>query len=96
MYAVITLIDAVLQIYTWILIIYVIMTWLVQFNVMNMRNQFVAMIGNVLHRLTDPVLRPIRKIMPNLGGLDISPVVLLLLLFFIRNLIVVDVGYAVQ
>ncbi len=96
MYAVITLIDAILQIYTWILIIYVIMTWLVQFNVMNMRNQFVAMIGNVLHRLTDPVLRPIRKIMPNLGGLDISPVVLLLLLFFIRNLIVVDVGYAVQ
>ena len=96
MYAVITLIDAILQIYTWIVIIYVIMTWLVQFNVMNMRNQFVAMIGNVLHRLTDPVLRPIRKIMPNLGGLDISPVVLLLLLFFIRNLIVVDVGYAVQ
>ena len=96
MYAVITLIDAILQIYTWIVIIYVIMTWLVQFNVMNMRNQFVAMIGNVLHRLTEPVLRPIRKIMPNLGGLDISPVVLLLLLFFIRNLIVVDVGYAVQ
>ncbi len=96
MYAVITLIDAILQIYTWIVIVYVIMTWLVQFNVMNMRNQFVAMIGNVLHRLTDPVLRPIRKIMPNLGGLDISPVVLLLLLFFIRNLIVVDVGYAVQ
>ncbi len=96
MYAVITLIDAVLQIYTWIVIVYVIMTWLVQFNVMNMRNRFVAMIGNVLHRLTEPVLRPIRKIMPNLGGLDISPVVLLLLLFFIRNLIVVDVGYAVQ
>ena len=96
MYAVITLIDAILQIYTWIVIIYVIMTWLVQFNVMNMRNQFVAMIGNVLHRLTEPVLRPIRKIMPHLGGLDISPVVLLLALFFIRNLIVVDVGYAVQ
>ncbi len=96
MYAVITLIDAILQIYTWIVIVYVIMTWLVQFNVMNMRNQFVAMIGNVLHRLTEPVLRPIRKIMPHLGGLDISPVVLLLALFFIRNLIVVDVGYAVQ
>ena len=96
MYAVITLIDAILQIYTWIVIVYVIMTWLVQFNVMNMRNQFVAMIGNVLHRLTEPVLRPIRKIMPDLGGLDISPVVLLLALFFIRNLIVVDVGYAVR
>ena len=96
MYAVISLIDAILQIYTWIVIVYVIMTWLVQFNVMNTRNRFVAMAGNTLHRLTEPVLRPIRKIMPNLGGLDISPVVLLLLLFFIRNLIVVDVGYAVQ
>ncbi len=96
MVAVISLIDAVLQIYTWIVIVYVIMTWLVQFNVMNMRNQFVAMIGNVLHRLTEPVLRPIRKIMPDLGGLDISPVVLLLLLFFLRNLIVVDVQNAIR
>ena len=96
MVAVISLIDAVLEIYTWIVIVYVIMTWLVQFNVMNMRNQFVAMIGNVLHRLTEPVLRPIRKIMPDLGGLDISPVVLLLLLFFLRNLIVVDVQNAIR
>lgn len=94
MYALFTLIDTVLNLYTWIVFIYVIMGWLVQFNVINTRNQIVAMIGNTLHRLVEPVLRPIRRIMPELGGIDISPVVLIIVLYFIRNLIVVDIGRA--
>jgi YggT family protein len=53
----------------------------------NTRNQFVAIVGDVLYRLTEPVLRPIRRILPNLGGLDLSPVVLILLLILIRNLL---------
>ncbi len=96
MYALFALIDTVLHLYTWIVFVYVIMGWLVQFNVINPRNQFVAMVGNTLHRLVEPVLKPIRRFMPNLGGIDISPVVLILVLFFLRNLIVVDVGRALD
>src|SRR5262245_8267806 len=81
------LIDKVIDIYTWIVIASAIMSWLVAFGVVNMRNQFIRMVGDVLERLTEPALRPIRRVMPNLGGVDISPVILLLLLFFLRNLL---------
>ena len=79
-------IDLALDIYTWILIASVIFSWLFAFNVINGRNQFVGMIGDFLHRATEPVLRPIRRILPDLGGIDISPIVLLLIIFFIRQL----------
>ena len=85
MYSLLWLISTVINIYIWILIASAVLSWLVAFNVVNTRNQFVAMVGDVLYRLTEPVLAPIRRILPNFGGLDISPVVLILLLIFVRN-----------
>jgi YggT family protein len=81
------LIDKVIDIYTWIVIAGAIMSWLVAFGVVNISNKFIRMVVDVLYRLTEPVLRPIRRILPNLGGVDISPVILLLGLFFIRSLL---------
>ena len=81
------LIDKVIDIYTWIVIAGAIMSWLVAFGVVNVRNQFIRIVVDLLYRLTEPVLRPIRRILPNLGGVDISPVVLLLGLFFVRSLL---------
>ena len=81
------LIDKVIDIYTWIVIAGAIMSWLVAFGVVNVRNQFIRIIVDLLFRLTEPVLRAIRRIVPNLGGVDISPVILLLGLFFIRSLL---------
>ncbi len=72
------LIDRVIDIYTWIVIAGAIMSWLVAFGVVNVGNKFIRMVVDVLYRLTEPVLRPIRNILPNLGGVDISPVILLL------------------
>jgi YggT family protein len=77
----------VLDLYIWLLIAAAVLSWLVAFNVVNARNQFVAMLGDFLFRITEPVLRPIRNMMPSLGGLDISPVILILLIYFIQNVI---------
>jgi len=96
MYALFQLIDTVIQIYTWIIILYVILSWLIAFNVINTRNRFVYMVADALFRLTDPVLKPIRRIIPAVGGFDLSPVVAILLLFFIRNLIIVDIARSVM
>ena len=79
------LIEALIDLVTWIVIASAILSWLVAFNVVNMRNQFIRMIVETLYRLTEPMLRPIRRMMPNLGGVDISPVILLLGLFFVRE-----------
>ncbi|MFD1746400.1 YggT family protein [Rhizobium helianthi] len=79
-------IDLALNLYTWVLIISAIFSWLYAFNVINSSNQFVNSIGTMLFNLTEPALRPIRRIMPSLGGIDISPVILLLIIFFIRSL----------
>ena len=81
------LIDKVIDIYTWIVIASAIMSWLVAFGVVNVSNKFIRMVVDVLYRLTEPALRPIRSVMTNLGGVDISPVILLLGLFFIRSLL---------
>ena len=81
------LIDSVINIYIWLIIINAILSWLVAFNVLNTQNRFVFAVLNATHQLTDPVLNKIRKFIPNLGSIDISPVVLILLLFFIRNLL---------
>ena len=80
-------VDLALQLYIWIVIAMAIFSWLVAFNVVNTRNPFVAMIGDFLYRITDPVLRPIRNMMPNLGGIDISPVILFLIIIFIQKVI---------
>ncbi|NTF33202.1 YggT family protein [Rhizobium skierniewicense] len=79
-------IDLALNLYTWILIISAIFSWLYAFNVINSSNQFVAAIGSFLYNVTEPALRPIRRVLPNLGGIDISPIILLLIIFFIRSL----------
>ncbi len=71
-----------LRIYVWVVIASAILSWLVAFNVVNTRNQFVYTIGTMLHRLTEPALKPIRRFLPNLGGIDISPVVLILIVYF--------------
>jgi YggT family protein len=83
----INLLLRIIDIYVWILIASAILSWLTAFGVVNTYNRFVATIGDVLHRLTEPVLRPIRSILPNLGGIDISPIILILLLYFVRDAI---------
>ena len=71
-----------IDLYIWVVIIGAILSWLVAFNIVNTSNRVVYMIGDFLYRITEPALRPIRRFMPNLGGVDISPVILILGLFF--------------
>jgi len=79
-------IDLALNLYTWVLIASAIFSWLYAFNVINSSNRFVNSVGMFLFNVTEPVLRPIRRIMPDLGGIDISPIILLLIIFFLRSL----------
>jgi YggT family protein len=88
MRAVLDIVLLVLQIYIWLLIAAAVLSWLVAFNVVNTRNQVVHMIGDMLYRLTEPLLRPIRSMLPGLGGIDISPVILILIILLIENVIV--------
>lgn len=81
------LIDTVIGLYIWVIIASVVLSWLVAFNVINTHNSFVHQIGDFLNRATEPALRPIRGILPNLGGIDISPLVLILLLIFVQRLL---------
>jgi YggT family protein len=81
----IELIIYVIDLYKWVVIAQVIMSWLVAFGVINTHNRVVAQIGEVLYRLTEPALRPIRRFLPNFGGVDISPIILLLLLWLIER-----------
>ncbi|WP_428031826.1 YggT family protein [Ancylobacter sp.] len=87
MYSVLWLFDTLITLYVWILIASAILSWLVAFNVVNAHNPIVRSIGEFLWRVTEPVLAPLRRILPNLGGIDISPVILIVLLYFIRNLV---------
>ena len=84
MYALFLVIDLALQLYIWILIAAAIFSWLVAFNVVNVRSPVVGMVGDFLFRITEPALRPIRNMMPDLGGIDISPVILILIIIFLR------------
>ena len=81
------LFDNIVSIYIWILIINAIISWLVAFNVLNTSNRFVYSVLDVSYRLTAPPLNYIRRFLPNLGSIDISPVVLILALMFLRNLV---------
>ncbi|KQN73718.1 YggT family protein [Devosia sp. BK] len=87
MRAVLDIILILLQLYWWVLLIMIIMSWLISFNVINTRNQFVEAVWRVLNQMTDPVLRPIRRMLPNFSGLDLSPLVAFLLIFFIQSII---------
>ena len=94
MIALIQTVVLALDLYWWIIIAAAIFSWLYAFNVINPRNQFVGQVGNMLYRLTEPALRPIRRFLPDLGGIDISPIILLLILFFVRQFIVTTVAPA--
>jgi YggT family protein len=87
MRSILDVILLVLQLYVWLLIAAAILSWLIAFNVVNTRNTFVAMVGAFLYRITEPVLRPIRNLLPNLGGIDVSPVILILIIFFLQSVI---------
>ncbi len=91
MFALFSTIDFALGLYTWIIIGSAIFSWLYAFNVVNSNNRFVAMIGEFLYKATEPALRPIRRIMPDLGGLDISPIILLLIIMFLRTFLATSV-----
>ncbi len=82
------LILELLQLYMWAVIIGVILSWLVAFNVVNTSNRFIYMVGDFLHRITEPALKRIRRYIPNLGGLDISPVILIVLIMFAQRFVV--------
>ena len=82
------LIHTVIWLYIWILIASAILSWLVVLQVVNTRNPIVAQVGEFLYRITEPALRPIRALMPNLGGIDISPMILIILLLFLDRLII--------
>jgi YggT family protein len=92
MHALLWLIHTVIWLYIYLLIAQAILSWLLAFGVINRYNRTVSVIGDFLYRITEPALRPIRAMLPNFGGLDVSPVVLILLLYFIDILIMVDIA----
>lgn len=94
MSAIFWLIDTVLTLALWIVLIQVILSWLINFDVVNLRQPFVYQLWNGLNRLLDPLYRPIRRILPNLGGIDLAPLVLVIGILFIQRLIMVDIRMA--
>jgi YggT family protein len=87
MRAILDIIIIILDLYVWLLIASAILSWLIAFNVVNTRNQFVSAVAEFLYRITEPVLAPIRNFLPNMGGIDISPIILILLIMFIERVI---------
>lgn len=87
MQSLLILLSQVINLYIWVVIANAILSWLVAFNVVNTQNRFVYAVADVLYKVTEPAMRPIRRILPNLGGIDLSPVVLILGLIFLQNLI---------
>ncbi len=92
MHAIFWLIDTVLSIYIMLVFAQVVLSWLVAFNVVNTRNRFVYLVGDFLHRVIEPALRPIRRMLPSFGGIDVSPMVLLVALYFVRLLLIQDIA----
>jgi YggT family protein len=87
MRAILDIVLIAMDLYVWLLIASAILSWLIAFNVVNTRNQFVASIAEFLYRITEPALRPIRQFLPSFGGLDISPIILILLIMLIQRII---------
>ena len=81
------LLSKIIGYYIWIIIAGVILSWLTAFNVVNRSNRFVHVVGDFIFRITEPALRPIRNILPNLGGIDISPVLLILILLTVQGIV---------
>ncbi|MHB1101956.1 MAG: YggT family protein [Devosia sp.] len=87
MYALLATISMVLTLVWWVFLIMIIMSWLISFNVINTRNQFVAGLWRIVNAVTEPILRPIRRVIPPVGGLDLSPIVVFVIIFFLQNFI---------
>ena len=87
MKSVFILLDNIITIYLWIIIINALLSWLVAFNILNTQNRFVYSVLEVTHKLTDPALNRIRRFLPTFGSIDISPIILILALMFLRNIV---------
>lgn len=87
LFAIYQVVDLILSLFVWLLIASAIMSWLFAFGVVNTRNQFVRMLAEFLYRITEPVLRPIRGLIPTVGGIDLSPIVVIIAIFFVRTLL---------
>ena len=79
------LLDIIVNLYMWCFIISAVMSWLIAFNVINTGNRLIYMVGDTLYRLTEPMLRPIRNLLPNFGGIDFSPLIAILILLFLKD-----------
>lgn len=86
MYSVLMLIDRIIDLYVWVIILSAVLSWLVAFDIVNMRNRFVYLVGDTLNRFTEPVYRPVRRFLPDMGGLDLSPLIVILGLWFLRDI----------
>src|SRR6218665_706714 len=87
MYALLATISMVLSIVWWIFLIMIIMSWLINFNIINTRNQFVDTVWRVVNQITEPILRPIRRVVPPVGGMDLSPIIVFIIIFFLQSFI---------
>jgi YggT family protein len=87
-------INLLLQLYVYVLIAAAVFSWLIAFNVINPRSPAVSAIGNLLYQITEPVLRPIRNMLPSMGGIDISPVIVILIILFIQTVILPNLARA--
>lgn len=93
MLAIFDVILLALQLYWWIIIAAAVMSWLIAFEIVDTRNRFVYVVVDALNRLTEPALRPIRNFLPNFGGIDISPIILLLIIYFLQQVIIRNFYY---
>ena len=84
-FALLQTISLILSLVWWVFLIMIVMSWLIGFNVINTRNQFVAGVWRALNQVTEPILRPIRRIVPPMGGLDLSPIVVFIIIFFLQQ-----------
>ena len=96
MNAIIFIIYQALNFYWWIVILSVIFSWLYAFNVINSSNRFVDAVGRFLYNVTEPIYRPIRRYMPDLGGIDITPIIVLLIITFLQYFLVYDLAPALR
>ena len=92
MYTALSIVDLLLSVLLWIIIIQAVLSWLVAFNVVNTHNDFVRQVLNALNQITEPLYRPIRRIMPDFGALDFSPMVVMLLIIICRKIIDANMG----
>ena len=92
MTAIIHLVLTILDLYKYVIFAMVILSWLITFNVVNLNNRFVYGLWDMVNKLTEPLLRQIRRFLPNLGGIDLSPIILLLAIFFLSNFIRYDLA----